>query len=352
MKIKIGLTYDLRQDYLDLGFDLLETAEFDRNDTIDAIESTLQELGYATERIGNIWNLTKALAEGQRWDLVFNISEGLIGYGRESQIPALLDAYAILYTFSDPLVLNICLHKGICKRILRDQQVPTPPFAEIHALSDLNELKLDFPLFTKPMAEGTGKGIDARSKIKNKDELRVVCHELLEEYQQPVLVEEFLPGREFTVGILGSGQQARAIGTVEIILKDKAEAEVYSYVNKENCEDLVIYQLATDDIVPLVEEVALNAWRAVGALDAGRIDLRLDKNGIPNVMEINPLAGLHPEHSDLPIIAQKVGIPYKKLIGEIVESAWQRAQEQAAHHSIRSRVREVLIQNQIAFKPE
>ena len=144
--MKIGLTYDLRQDYLDLGYGEEETAEFDRIGTIEAIENTLHEIGHKTDRIGNIWSLTKRLAAGDRWDLVFNIAEGLHGFARESQVPALLDAYDIPYTFSDPLVLALTLHKGLTKRVLRDLGIPTPDFMEIHSMDDIKKVELPYPL--------------------------------------------------------------------------------------------------------------------------------------------------------------------------------------------------------------
>ena len=209
----IGLTYDLRQDYLSMGFSEDETAEFDRIDTIEAIENVLNEIGHQTERIGNIWSVTKALSLGKRWDLVFNIAEGLYGIGREAQVPALLDAYKIPYTFSDPLVLALTLHKGMTKRVLRDLGIPTPDFAEVNSVRDIRNINLPYPLFAKPIAEGTGKGITAASRIENRKQLETVCRQLLNDYQQPVLVETFLPGREFTVGIVGTGENAaRLVG--------------------------------------------------------------------------------------------------------------------------------------------
>jgi len=322
--IKIGITYDLRQDYLDLGFSEEETAEFDRPDTINSIESTLQYLRYETERIGNVWNLTRSLAAGDRWDMIFNIAEGLYGISREAQIPALLEAYNIPYTFSDPLVLTLTLHKGVAKRILRDLGIPTPDFMEIETLNDLKQVILPFPIFAKPIAEGTGKGIDATSRIENKNELHAICLKLLNTYHQPVLLETYLPGREFTVGIVGTGKMARSVGVIEVILRDSAEQYAYSYINKERCEVLVEYRKVSDAEALRAEEIALTAWRGVGCRDAGRVDLRTDTKGIPNIMEINPLAGLHPDHSDLPIICKFYGISYTKLIQMIMESAMSR----------------------------
>ena len=322
--MKIGITYDLRQDYLDLGFGEEETAEFDRVDTVEAIERTLQDLGYETDRIGNIWNLTRRLAAGERWDLVFNIAEGLRGIGREAQVPALLDAHDIPYTFSDPLVLSLTLHKGMTKRVIRDLGLPTPKFVEVQTEADIEKVNLPYPLFAKPIAEGTGKGVTAASKIHSKAKLVSVCRKLLVSYNQPVLIETFLPGREFTVGIVGTGKKAKALGVMEVILKENAEKDVYSYVNKERCEEFVGYLTVNDLTARKAQEVALAAWVGLGCRDAGRVDLRADANGIPNFMEVNPLAGIHPEHSDLPILSTLVGISYHQLFEMILSSAMER----------------------------
>lgn len=325
--MRLGLTYDLRSEYLAAGYGEEETAEFDRDDTIDSLESALRELGHETDRIGNVRQLVNRLAAGDRWELVFNICEGLRGPGREAVVPALLDAYDIPYTFADPLVLAVSLHKGLTKTVLREHGLATPQSKLIEDLASLSEVRLRYPLFIKPVSEGTGKGITAASKINNFDELAAGCRELLAKFRQPVLVEEFLPGREFTTALIGTGDEARVLGTMEIILLAAAEPEVYSYVNKERCEELVEYRLGRPDIDPEVaatEALALAAWRALGGRDAGRVDIRSDATGQPQFIEANPLAGLHPQHSDLPIIATMVGMPYVELIRRIVDSALQR----------------------------
>ncbi len=323
----IGLTYDLRTEYLAAGLSEEETAEFDRESTVAAIEGALHSLGHQTKRIGHARQLIAQLQAGQRWDLVFNIAEGLSGIAREAQVPAILDVYGVPYTFSDPLVLALTLHKGLTKTVVRPAGVPTAPFAVIERLEDLQQLQLPFPLFAKPIAEGTGKGVTPASKVRDAAELQITCEQLLRQFQQPVLVETYLPGREFTIGMLGTGDAAYALGTLEIVLLASAEAEVYSYLNKEECESRVEYRLvhaSQDPLVQRAEEVALLAWRVLGCRDGGRIDIRCDAAGVPCFLEVNPLAGIHPEHSDLPILATKLGIEYHDLIGRIVQSAQER----------------------------
>ncbi|MCJ7830082.1 MAG: ATP-grasp domain-containing protein [Desulfobacterales bacterium] len=322
--MKIGITYDLRDDYLTQGYGEEETAEFDRADTIDAIDRALRELGYRTERIGHLKALVARLVAGDRWDLVFNIAEGLHGIGREAQVPAMLDAYQIPYTFSDPLVLSLTLDKAMTKRIVRDVGLPTPDFTVVRELSDLEQVRVPLPLFAKPLAEGTGKGVNAASRVTTRDGLARVCRDLLERFRQPVLLETFLPGREFTVGIIGTGAAARAVGVMEVLLQDAAEQGAYSYSNKKNYTEVVRYRLADDPTAQRAADIALEAWNALGCRDAGRIDLRSDADGEPNFIEVNPLAGLHPEHSDLPILCKMVGIEFRDLIEGVMTSALKR----------------------------
>lgn len=326
--MKIGLTYDLRSEYRADGHDEEATAEFDREDTIEALEKALAGLGHDTERIGRATALIHCLAEGRSWDLVFNIAEGLNGIGREAQVPAILDVYGIPYTFSDPLVMALTLHKAMTKRVLRDAGVPTSDFAMVAEVADLQSIAFEPPYFIKPVAEGTGKGVTPEGIVKRRDEVAAVCRTMMAEFSQPVLVEPFLPGREFTVGLIGTGAQARVLGSLEVSLRDTAQPQVYSYINKEQCEERVNYRLvrsADDIVVHRAEAVALESWQVLGCRDAGRVDLRCDQLGQPQFMEVNPLAGLHPEHSDLPILCNHLGIAYEQLIGDIVQSATSRA---------------------------
>jgi D-alanine-D-alanine ligase len=328
--VRIGLTYDLKDDYLALGFSEHAVAEFDSPATIDAVSGALESLGHEVERIGHVRSLAARLVAGARWDLVFNIAEGVAGFGRESQVPALLEAYEIPYTFSDPLVCALTLHKGMAKHVARGCGVPTPNFALVTTAAEATAVTLPLPLFVKPVAEGTSKGVTARSLVTSRAALLEVCTELLQEYRQPVLVEEFLSGREFTVGILGTGDDARALATLEVVLRDGADEGVYSYRNKAQWRELVEYKLLDAGVLRReVEDVAVATWRCLGCRDAGRVDVRLDAAGRPQMLEVNPLAGLTPGHSDLPIMAALKGMEYRTLIGEILRCTAARLASEA-----------------------
>ncbi|MCC6126270.1 MAG: D-alanine--D-alanine ligase [Pirellulales bacterium] len=325
--MRIGLTYDLRQDYLAEGYSLEETAECDKIETIEGIESALRELGYATDRIGNGKKLIGRLAAGDRWDLVFNIAEGLHGAAREGQVPAILDMHQIPYTFSDPLALGLALQKDLTKTVIRQAGVPTPRFAVVRRMEDLETVDLPFPLFAKPAAEGTSKGINADSKISDRDGLKKSCAALLERFRQPVLIEAYLSGREFTVGITGTDAEARVVGTLEVSLTSSAKEDFYSYHNKQlydTCMDYTLVRPEKDDEVRQCEALALTAYRCLGCRDAGRVDFRSDAQARPNFIEINPLPGLNEKDSDLPILCRQLGIGYVELIERIVTSARRR----------------------------
>ena len=314
--MKIGLTYDLRSDYLAEGYSEEETAEFDRPDTIEAIEAALVELGHQTDRIGNAKRLVERLAQGDRWDLVFNIAEGLHGLAREAQVPAILDVYDIPYTFSDPLVLSLALHKNLTKTVVRQAGIPTPDFALVERPADVDAVDLPFPLFAKPVAEGTSKGITAASKILDRQALRQVCVELLDQFRQPVLVETFLSGREFTVGLTGTGR--RGPGARHDGNRSPARRRGRGLFLRE--------QGAVRGAGPLPagpaggrpagaarsSEWRLAAWRVLGCRDGGRVDIRCDGQGQPHFLEVNPLPGLHPQHSDLPILCGFAGHPLRR----------------------------------------
>ncbi|HUW92189.1 MAG TPA: hypothetical protein VMV74_03415 [Bacteroidales bacterium] len=317
--MRIGLTYDLRSWYLERSYTMDETAEFDKEETVVALESVLTRLGYDTERIGNVFELVEKLASGRRWDMVFNITEGLYGDGRESVVPALLDQYRIPYVFSGPVVMGISLNKYFARLVVSAAGVPVSPGIIASSPDDTqNAASLTYPLFVKPVAEGTGKGITTRSIVKNSDDLNKLVNELLEQYRQPVLIEEYLPGREFTIGVAGNGTGSSITGGMEVICKDNLP---YSVEVKENYQGIVDYKLIDDTYRDECSRVALSAWRALGAVDAGRVDLKADRNGRICFIEANPLAGLNPIHSDLPILSRMCGTDYDALMKMIMDSA-------------------------------
>lgn len=322
--ITVGFTYDLRDDYIAQGFSAEDSAEFDSQETIESIEASLKANGYAVERIGNVKALAEALVLGRRWDIVFNICEGVKGIGREAQVPALLEAYGIPLVFSPSDLMVVTMNKALAKLIVREYGVPTAPFAIIDEVGKAGEVDLPYPLFAKPLAEGTGKGITGKSIIQHPGELAGICAGLIETFNQPALVETYLPGRDLTVGILGTGRNARAVAVMETTFKEGAEAGSQSFYNKEHCERVLEYSLLTGDTAEAAAEIAIRSWNALGCCDAGRVDLRCDAQGVPHFLEVNPIAGLHPTHSDLPILATMVGMSHIDLIGEIMSHALGR----------------------------
>jgi D-alanine-D-alanine ligase len=322
--MRIALVYDLRDDYRALGLSEDEVAEFDNVETIDQLAGALEALGCGVVRVGRGQALAARLVAGDRYDLVFSIAEGVKGRSREAQVPALCELFDQPYLFSDPLTMTASLDKAVAKRLVRDAGVKTPSFAVAERSVDEVAAWSEFPAFVKPLAEGTGKGCEAASLVETKAELVAAVQRVVERFRQPALVERYLPGREFTVGIVGNGQEARVLGVCEILLKPNAEANVYSLHNKELCEELVTYAPADDGEAQLVGIRALEAYRALECRDAARIDFRSDAKGEPYFLEANPLAGLNPWHSDLPILAAQNGIEFVTLIGMVLDAGLAR----------------------------
>jgi D-alanine-D-alanine ligase len=325
MGLSVGLCYDLKEDYLEAGFAPDDVLEFDSEDTVAGLEEALFGLGHRVERIGRGRELARRLVGGERWDLVFNICEGVSGRSREAQVPALCELFDQPYTFADPLTCAVTLDKAVAKRIVRDHGLPTAPFAVVGSPEEARAVDLPVPLFLKPLAEGSSKGVNQRSLVRRHEELIAACRAMLEQYRQPVLVEAFLSGREVTVGVLGHGATARVLGVMEVSFTGKAEAAAYTALNKEEYLERVAYRLLADD--PLAEqarELALAVFAALGCRDGARVDLRCDAARILHFLEVNPLPGLNHVRSDLPIMARLAGVHYRELIGAIVESARAR----------------------------
>lgn len=333
--MRVGFVYDAKEDYRVLGLPDDAIAEFDDEKTLHDIAATLTGFGFTVDRIGNLQALVKRLAQGQTWDIVFNCAEGLYGSAREATVPALLDAYQIPYVFSDAVTMALTLDKSIAKRLVAAAGVPTAEYTVLESAADLRAISLPYPLFAKPIAEGSGKGVLATSHVNTHEQLTAVFHELTARFRQPILVETYLPGREFTVGILGSGEKAHVIGVAEIGMMEGVgvDGQFNSYHNKQNA--LETYALATDAEAIRAGDVALAAWRVLGGKDAGRIDIRSDAKGEPHFLEVNPLAGLQEGYSELPILAALADVPYRTLIESIMRAAMRRhglvwPQEQAA----------------------
>jgi D-alanine-D-alanine ligase len=344
--LRIALAYDLKSDYLAAGFSPEAVMEFDDDATVAALAGALTALGHRAERVGRGVELARRLAAGERWDLVFNFAEGVSGRSREAQVPALCELFEQPYTFSDPLTAALTLDKPLAKRVVRDLGLPTAPFAVVHRGEEADAVDLPLPLFVKPIAEGSSKGVSQRSKVTSREELRGCCAELIAAFGQPVLVETYLPGREITVGIVGNGTPrghagaagndgndgnhghaggARVLGTMEVTFVHGSDREFYTALNKGEFEERVGYVLLDGEpLAARAREIALAAYAALGCRDAGRVDLRCAADGEPCFLEINPLPGLHPTRSDLPIMCALGGVEYQRLVGEIVDAAARR----------------------------
>ncbi len=326
----VGLTYDLASDYL-LEENVPEDfyGEFDSEETIDRLESAISNLGYSVYRIGNIEKLVAFLAQKQRVDVVFNIAEGRWGRNRESQIPALLEAYSIPYTFSDPLTLGLSLDKAFAKHLWQQAGLPVSPFCLVENIADFNalvEMGLEFPLFVKPLLEGSSKGVSQESFVETVAQLRVQVERVITVYHQPALVEEFLPGREFTVGVIGAGKNARVLGMLEVPYV--AIAKVNGFTQKRDhvwkTYTPVAFELINGiSLQDRLAEISLRAYQVLGCRDAGRLDIRMDKYGQPQLMEINTLSGLS-SHSALPLMATQAGLTFEMLMDGILKDAIAR----------------------------
>jgi D-alanine-D-alanine ligase len=319
--MRVGFVYDLKDDYRALGHAKEEIAEFDSLETIEGIEAALRRAGCEVVRVGRGVELARRLAQGERFDLVFSIAEGLKGRSREAQVPALCELYDQAYAFSDPLTMAATLDKAVAKRLVRDAGVPTAPFVVLEHSEDARTAEISFPAFVKPLAEGTGKGCAARSRVRNLAELEAEAGRSIAAFAQPVIVEAYLPGREFTVGIVGTGAAAEVIAVLELMVGQAYEGGVYGYANKQDFGPHLALKLAEDAEARRAARRALAAYRVLGCRDVGRVDLRSDAFGEPQFLEVNPIPGLTPGFSDLPVLAELAGRSYDWLIRRILTEA-------------------------------
>jgi D-alanine-D-alanine ligase len=319
MKLRVGITYNLRKDFYqqeNQPIDLLE--EFDSEETIDAIREVLESEGHEIIKLGGDTGLIDRLRQASV-DIVFNIAEGFQGRNREAHIPALLEFLNIPYTGSDPLTLSLTLDKAMAKRIVMTQNIPTPRFKKVERMEDLDGLDLHYPLFVKLCYEGSSKGVRLDSKILDPRSLEEKTRGLLKTYGSPLLVEEFVKGPEFTVGILGN-EDPFVLGVMQIEIKGKPpEESIYSLEIKREWEEKVRYHcppLIDRNLLKKIEEVALRAYRALECRDG--------EDHTPYFLEINPLPGLSPVYGDLVIMARSMGWDYARLVKTIFHQALKR----------------------------
>ncbi len=336
--MRIGLAYNQKPDPSSSSEEPPSTsdvfAEWDDPATIDAVAQALGLFGEVV-RLEAVASFPDRLAR-TRPNIVFNMAEGLRGVNRESHVPAICEFLDVPYTGSDPLTLALALHKGRTKEILAHRGVPTAPFAQVAHPRELRGVQLPFPVFVKPVAEGSGKGIYVNNLCTGAGQLRDRVLFLLEEYQQPVLVETYLPGREFTVAVLGNGDAARCLPLVafDFTTLPAGAPPIYGFEAKwiwDTAEhQLDIYECPANVPATLgreIERVALAAYHALGCRDWCRIDVRLDTDNVPNVVELNPLPGILPDpklNSCFPKAARAAGYTYDELIQEVVRVAWRR----------------------------
>ena len=343
--MKVGLTYDLKDEYVPQPDDPPDAAtELDTEETIAALEGAIRANGHKTVRIGNARQLMQlAMDDDLDVDLVFNISEGIEGRSREAQVPGLLELLGIPYTGSDALTMALSLDKGMSKKVFRSERVPTPDWFVAPSVAEVDQWEVEFPLFVKPIHEGTAKGVTTQSLVRDMRSLRRQVSRVLRTYRQPALVEEYLPGREFTTGIIGNGS-ATVLGTMEVIIADPTEDHIYTGTSKAEFEEKVLYKPGREIETALrrkVEAVAVAAHRALDCRDFSRVDIRCDSQGRPCCMEVNPLAGLNPRTSDLAFIARFEGITYEELIGKILTEAIGRSRRLSRRTPATVRVNEL-----------
>jgi D-alanine-D-alanine ligase len=344
-RLKVGFAFNVKRIHPDLAGDQDDEAEYDAPETLQAIREAIASHGHEVIDLEATSDLPLVLASTPV-DVVFNIAEGFRGRSRESQVPALLELLDIPYTGSDPAALSVSLDKALAKRMVRTHGVPTPDYVVMSTGKERLPREMQrFPLIVKPVAEGTSKGVTAKSVVHDESELREVARELVSKYRQPALVEQYIAGREFTVGLIGE-RRPRVLPAMEIVFLDEADpTPVYSFDMKQEWSKRIRYEvparLSARESERL-ERAARECFSALGCRDVARVDFRMDAQGRVFFIESNPLPGLAPGWSDLVLIAQAAGISYRDLIGEILSFAIRRHQERerARERARRAAVRE------------
>jgi D-alanine-D-alanine ligase len=325
--IRVGFTYNVKREGVSPDSD--EQAEWDPPETIMAISSALERQGHVVVHLEATPDLPRVLAEADV-DLIFNIAEGVEGRNREAQVPALCELLNIPYTGSDSATLAIALDKALCKKVLMQHDILTPKFQVMETGRERLDTDLRFPLIVKPNAEGSSKGIGNTNVVDTEESLRAAVRSVLDRYRQPAIIEEYVSGREFTVGLLGE-KRPRVLPPMEIRFKDTAiERPVYDFVVKQAWEKHVYYECPatlTDIERKSIEKIVRDTFWALDCRDVARIDLRMDEQGRIYVLEVNPLPGLTPNYSDLVLISRAAGMDYDQLMAEIMIGGLRRMRE-------------------------
>ncbi len=329
--MKVALTYNLKKKDETKPADYF--SEFDSEETINAISGALSKKGHSVDCIEAEYHNLFSYFSKNKVDMVFNIAEGRSGKLRESEIPAILEYLDVPYTGSNTFSLALALNKALTKKILTAENIPTPNYQVFTTGNEELEPDLKFPLIVKPNCEGSGKGISSSSVVSNKEELYKKIKETLSRYKHEVLVEEFIAGKELTVGILENGKTT-ILPVLEVDFSSCSKSGEYFYSwrmkefqgNNELGLTPTFYCPARLDkeTERMVKETALRTHHAIGCLDMSRTDIRLSKDNIPYVLEINPLPGLNPKESNFPMMAYASGMAYEDLIDAILMNAYKR----------------------------
>ncbi|KAL4965848.1 D-alanine--D-alanine ligase family protein [Aspergillus stella-maris] len=366
--LTIAVISEQRSSYLQDGFSQQDCAALTHDGETEAIVATLKNLGHKTILVPGIKALVQHLAKGdqEQWGLVFNVAQGFFGSAREAQVPALLEAYQVPFTFADADTMGLCQNKRNTKIVLDHYQVPTAPFQAISArqqgdsIDELLDLKnLSYPLFVKLTTEGSSKGVNSYNQVSNATELQTAVDKTRSNFPgHTILVESFLAGREFSVSLLGTGESTRVIAVREHIHTSQEDGDqdvegpdaqnFLGWESKSSHTEGGLLKFKDFDIrdkgnlEPQIQNacrLAVKAWTVLDCRDAGRVDMRFDSckaDAKLFVMEVNPISGLLPGHSPLAAGAQVSGISFDELLAEIVDSAVRRGQGALTSNGLRS----------------
>ena len=321
--LEAGITFNLRKNIASHLSDA--EAELDDIETIRAIQNALEKAGASVTQYEATEDLPARLLK-KRPDIVFNIAEGLNGRGREAQVPAILSFLGIPFSGSDETTMCVAMDKALTKRLVSSWGVSTPDYEIVRSGAPIQDIRLPFPVIVKPNTEGSSKGITDLSIAGDAAALRRLLSEKIDAYREDMLVEEYISGREFTVGMLGNGKNLRVFPPMEIIFNDRAHG-IYSREVKKDFRKYVSYKCPADidgETEREMESAAETVYRSLECRDFARMDFRLSPEGKPYFIEINPLPGLAPGYSDFPMIASFSGMDYTALINAILTCALER----------------------------